>query len=88
MGKVTFKWNMAGFAALRNHPALVAAMETAAHTAAAGTPFEVEVETFPHAGRRSGPRTAVQTWAASSEARRAVNEDPAELVRVLSRTHL
>lgn len=84
MARARFKPNLAGFAALRSHPTLVAAMESAARSAAAGTPYEVEV--WPHEGRRTGPRTSVQIWARSTEARRRVNEDPGDLASVLSRT--
>lgn len=83
-----FKWNIDGFAELRSHPTLVAAMESAAESAAAGTPFEVEVEVFPHQGRRRGPRTSVQIWANSWEARVAVNDRPGDLTSVLNRVNL
>lgn len=85
---VKWKFNIAGFADLRNDPKLVAAMESAMRTAAAGTPFEVEVAVFPHAGRRSGPRTSVQAWAASPRARAIANKRPDELTAVLNRVHL
>src|SRR5690554_3076357 len=81
--KVKWKFDMGGFAELRNHPVLVASMEAAMRSATAGTPFEVE--TWAHQGRRAGPRTVVQAWARAPEARRLANEDPAEMQRVLSR---
>lgn len=76
-----WKWNIAGFAALRNHPTVVAAMSDAAHGAAAGTPFEVEV--WPHAGIAAGPRTSVQIWARSHEAQRLVARNPGALSSTL-----
>ena len=54
------RFNVEGFAQLRNHPRLVAAMEQAAGGATTGTGLEVRTETWPHQGRRSGPRTSVQ----------------------------
>lgn len=85
---VRWKWNVAGFAQLRNHPTLVRAMERAAESAADGTPFEVEVVTWPHAGVRTGPRTSVQIWARSPQARRRVNRYPGELVNALNKARL
>lgn len=82
------KWNIDAFAELRNHPQLVSAMEAAANHAAASTPFEVEVEVWPHQGIRSGPRTSVQIWARSWDARKAVNDRPGELTAVLGRARL
>lgn len=86
--KVRWKFNTQGFAALRSHPTLVSAMESAANTAAAGTPFDVDVEVWPHEGRRAGPRTSVQIWASSFEARRQVNRDPGALPATLGRVRL
>lgn len=88
MAKVRWEFDVDGFAALRNHPTLVGAMESGARSAAAGTPFEVDVVSWPHQGRRSGPRTSVQVWANSFEARRQVNERPGELTAVLNRVGL
>ena len=88
MAKVRWKFNLEGFAALRNDPSLVSRMETAAESAAAGTPFEVQVETFPHQGRRSGARTSVQIWASSFEARAAVNRGPEALTATLNRVRI
>lgn len=88
MAKPKWKFNVDGFAKLRNHPKLVTAMESGANSAATGTPFDVEVEVFPHQGRRSGPRTSVQIWAKSAEARRAVNDQPGELTEALNRVRL
>lgn len=88
MARARFEPNLAGFAQLRNHPRLVAAMEAAARAAAAGTDLDVVVETWPHQGRRTGPRTSVQIWAGSSAARAAVNRNPAELTAVLARVRL
>lgn len=85
---VRWKFNMDGFTALRNHPALVAAMEAAAHQATTNTPFEVRVEVWPHRGIKTGPRTSVQVWADSPEARRRINENPGELVGLLDRMQL
>jgi hypothetical protein len=85
---VTFRANLQGFAQLRSHPRLVAAMESAARNAAAQTPFDVDVVTWPHEGRRSGPRTSVQIWARTHAARRAVNRDPSSLTSTLSRANL
>lgn len=82
---VRWQFNIDGFAQLRNHPALVAAMESSADRAAADTPFDVRVETWPHQGRRTGPRTSVQIWANSHEARRIVNANPGELTATLNR---
>lgn len=86
MARTRFKANLAGFAELRSHPALVGAMESAAKNAAAGTPYDVEA--WPHEGRRSGPRTSVQIWARSDEARKRVNDDPGDLAAVLGRVGL
>ena len=83
MAKVRWKFNTEGFAELRNHPVLVASMEASMRSATAGTPFEVE--TWAHRGRKAGPRTVVQAWARTPEARKLANEDPAEMQRVLSR---
>lgn len=83
MARTRFEINLAGFAALRSHPRLVGAMESAARSAAAGTPYEVEV--WPHEGRRTGPRTSVQIWARSEEARARVNENPGELAALITR---
>lgn len=88
MAKARFRVNVEGFAELRNHPTLVAAMEDAADEAAAGTPFDVQVEVWPHRGRRTGPRTSVQIWANSHEARRIVNANPGELTAILGRVRL
>lgn len=85
MAKVRWKFDIAGFAALRNHPRLVGSMRSAADAAAGGTPFDVEVVTWPHAGRKEGPRTSVQIWANTYEARRRVNENPGELTAALGR---
>lgn len=82
---VKWRFDMAGFAALRNHPTLVGAMRSSADSAAAGTDFDVEVVTWPHAGVRTGPRTSVQIWARHPRARAIVNKRPGELVSVLSR---
>lgn len=86
--KVRWKFNVEGFASLRNHPTLVSAMESSAQQAAADTPFEVEVEVWPHQGRRSGPRTSVQIWASSYDARRQVNQQPPTLPAALGRVRL
>jgi hypothetical protein len=83
---VKWKWNIAGFAQLRSHPSLVSEMRSAAESAAAGTPFDVVV--WPHGGHRTGPRTSVQVWAGSTEARVDVNRDPAALARVLDGARL
>jgi hypothetical protein len=88
MGKVKWKWNLPAFAELRNDPRLVDAMRRSADTAAQHTPYEVEVEVWPHRGRRTGPRTAVQIWANSPEARRRVNDNPGDLTAVLNRMDL
>lgn len=82
------RFNVAGFAALRNHPTLVGSMQTAAQRGAAGTGFDVEVVTWPHSGISAGPRTSVQVWARGYEARRRVNANPGELTAVLSRSGL
>lgn len=81
-----FKFNIAGFAQLRNHPALVGAMSSAASRGSAGTPFDVEVVVWPHSGISAGPRTSVQIWARSWDARRQVSRSPGELVAVLGRS--
>lgn len=86
--KVRWKTNIEGFAALRNHPTLVEAMASAAQSVAAGTPFDVEVEVWPHEGRRAGPRTSVQIWARSFDARRRANQDPSALPAALGRVLL
>lgn len=83
MARARFKANLAGWAALRQHPTLVSAMKAAADTAAVGTPYEVEV--WPHGGRGSGPRTSVQIWARSDEARARVNDNPGELSSLITR---
>lgn len=88
MAKVKWKWNVAAFAELRNHPTLVESMRSAAESAAASTPFDVEVAVWPHSGRRSGPRTSVQVWANSPDARKAVDVQPGRLVEVLNRANL
>lgn len=84
--KVKWEWNIAGFAQLRSDPALVNEMAGAMVSAAAGTPFEVEV--WSHVGRRTGPRTSVQAWARSREAMAEVQRDPGSLLAVLHRTGL
>lgn len=81
-----FKFNIAGFAQLRNHPTLVGSMASAAARGSAGTPFEVEVVTWPHSGIATGPRTSVQIWARGWDARRRVNQSPGELVAALGRS--
>lgn len=85
---VKWKWNLSGFADLRNHPSLVSGMSSAAERAATATPYEVQVVVWPHAGRRSGPRTSVQVWAESFDARKQANENPGDLVAVLNRVKL
>lgn len=84
MARTRFKANLAGFGSLRSHPTLVGAMESAARSAAAGTPFEVEV--WAHQGRKTGPRTSVQIWARSPAATRALQADTGALIAVLART--
>jgi len=64
--------------------ALVGFMEGAMSSAAAGTPFEVEV--WPHGGVKAGARTSVQAWARSERAMKAVNDDPELMLGLLSRT--
>lgn len=88
MAKVRWKWNVAAFAALRNDPRLVSKMESAASAAAAGTPFEVVVETFPHQGRAAGPRTAVQIWAGSPTGRALANRSPEAMTATLNRVRI
>lgn len=85
MGRARFVPNNAGFAALRNDPKLVNAMETAAREAAAATGVDLEVVAWPHQGIRRGPRTSVQIWARSIRARIAVNRNPSLLTSVLGR---
>lgn len=85
MARTRFVPNIAGFAALRNDPKLVSAMETSANTATIGTSFDVRVEVWPHRGRKTGPRTSVQIWAESFRSRAIVNRDPAALTSVLDR---
>lgn len=84
MAKVKWRWNVAGFAELRNHPALVSAMESAMRSGAAGTPFEVEV--WAHRGRKAGPRTVVQAWARTPKAMRLVEDNPGAMHSVLAAT--
>lgn len=88
MSKVRWKVNVDGLADLRNHPTLVGAMRSAADGAIVGTGFEVDVVTWPHGGRRSGPRTSVQIWANTPRARVIVNRDPDTLVRVLNKARI
>lgn len=88
MARARFVPNLAGYAALRNHPSLVRAMQNSAENAAASTPFDVEVVVWPHRGRRSGPRTSVQIWASSGQAQAAVNRDPSSLTSVLNQVNL
>lgn len=88
MAKIRWEFDLDGFAALRNHPSLVGAMSSAANQAAAGTGFDVNVVVWPHAGRRSGPRTSVQIWANSFEARQAVNDNPGLLANTLNRASI
>jgi len=83
MARVKWKWNIEGFAALRMDAALVGAMEAAMSSAVAGTPFEVEV--WPHAGIKAGPRTSVQAWARTAEARRLARSHPEYMAGLLSR---
>lgn len=83
-----FRANIKGFAELRNHPTLVAGMHRAASQGSAGTPFEVDIVTFPHAGRKSGPRTSVQVWARTPRARAMANRDPSTLTAVLARAQI
>lgn len=71
---VRWMFDVAGFAELRSHPKLVAAMESAAHTAAP----DADVEVWYHEGRKSGPRTSVQIW----------GHDHDELISALSRVRL
>lgn len=85
---VKWQWNLAGFAQLRNHPSLVDGMTSVAQRAATATPYEVRVEVWPHSGRRSGPRTSVQVWAESFDARKRANKNPGDLVAVLNRMKL
>lgn len=84
--RVKWKWNVAGFAQLRNHPVLVAAMEDAALAAADSSPIEVQVEVWKHEGRKRGGRTSVQIWAYGREAMRAVSRDPGQLTALLAQT--
>lgn len=88
MAKVRWEFDIDGFAAIRNHPTLVGAMTSAAESAAAGTPFEVDVAVWPHQGRRTGPRTSVQIWANTFEARRQANEQPGTLTAALNRARV
>jgi hypothetical protein len=88
MARPKWVWNLNGFAQLRQHPALVEAMTSSMLGAATGTPFEVEV--WPHegsgSGRGGGPRTSVQAWARTSEARDLLDRNPGALHEVLART--
>lgn len=86
MARVRFQANIAGFAALRSDPKLVREMESRARTAADGAGVDLDVVTWPHQGRSTGPRTSVQIWARSYRARRAVSDNPNLLPTVLART--